>query len=111
MIDQYNSGNIDVLLITTAGSESLDLKNTRQIHIMEMHWNMSKIDQIIGRAIRYKSHNSLPIDQRNIVIYKWISVFGYKIPYETADEYIYKKALTKEKMFEQFNEIIKLVTI
>jgi superfamily II DNA or RNA helicase len=111
LIDQYNSGNIDVLLITTAGSESLDLKNTRQIHIMEMHWNMSKIDQIIGRAIRYKSHNSLPIDQRNVVIYKWISVFGYKIPYETADEYIYKKALAKEKMFEQFNEIIKLVTI
>jgi len=111
LIDQYNSGKIDVLLITTAGSESLDLKNTRQIHIMEMHWNMSKIDQIIGRAIRYKSHNSLPVDQRNVIIYKWLSVFGYKIPYETADEYIYNKALIKEKMFDQFNQIIKLVTI
>jgi superfamily II DNA/RNA helicase len=111
IIDQYNLGKIDVLLITTAGSESLDLKNTRQIHIMEMHWNMSKIDQIIGRAIRYKSHNSLPINQRNLIIYKWISVFGYQIPFETADEYIYKIAQRKEKMFNQFNEIIKVVTV
>ena len=111
IIDQYNLGKIDVLLITTAGSESLDLKNTRQIHIMEMHWNMSKIDQIIGRAIRYKSHNSLPMDQRNVIIYKWISVFGYQIPFETADEYIYKIAQRKEKMFDQFNEIIKVITI
>ena len=72
---------------------------------------MSKIDQIIGRAIRYKSHNSLPIDQRNLIIYKWISVFGYQIPFETADEYIYKIAQRKEKMFDQFNEIIKVVSV
>ena len=111
IIDNYKSGLIDVLLITTAGSESLDLKNTRQIHIMELHWNESKINQIIGRAIRYKSHDALKPEDRNVKIIKWISVFGYKIPYETADEYLQKISEKKDKMFEQFNEIIKIASI
>ena len=111
IIDSYNSGKLDVLLITSAGSESLDLKNTRQIHLMELHWNESKINQIIGRAIRYKSHESLKPADRTVQIVKWISVFGYKIPFETADEYLLKIAERKEKMFEQFNEIVKTASV
>ena len=111
IVDNYNSGLIDVLLITTAGSESLDLKNTRQIHIMELHWNESKINQIIGRAIRYKSHDALKVEDRTVTIVKWISVFGYKIPYETADEHLQKIAEKKDKMFEQFNEILKIASV
>lgn len=111
IINDYNSGLVDALLISSAGSESLDLKNTRQIHIMELHWNESKIDQIIGRAIRYKSHDSLKIEDRNVEIVKWISVFGLKIPYETADEYLQKISEKKDKMFEQFNEIIKVASV
>lgn len=111
IIDNYNLGLLDVLLISSAGSESLDLKNTRQIHIMELHWNESKINQIIGRAIRYKSHDALKVQDRNVKIVKWISVFGYKIPYETADEYLQKISEKKDIMFEQFNEIIKVASV
>lgn len=111
IINNYNAGLLDVLLISSAGSESLDLKNTRQIHIMELHWNESKINQIIGRAIRYKSHDALKAEDRNVKIIKWISVFGYKIPYETADEYLQEISEKKDKMFEQFNEIIKIASV
>jgi superfamily II DNA or RNA helicase len=107
IIDNYNQRKIDVLLITSAGSESLDLKNTRSIHIMEPHWNESKINQIIGRAIRYDSHAKLPETERIVEIVKWISVFGYKIPYETADEYLVRLAQEKEKMFGAFDKIIQ----
>ena len=107
IIDNYNNRKIDVLLITSAGSESLDLKSTRFIHIMEPHWNESKINQIIGRAIRYDSHKSLPVADRTVTIIRWISVFGYKIPYDTADQYLVKIAQAKDKMFQQFDEIIK----
>jgi superfamily II DNA or RNA helicase len=106
IIDKYNQRQTDVLLITSAGSESLDLKNTRSIHIMEPHWNESKINQIIGRAIRYDSHKALPETDRTVEIVRWISVFGYKIPYETADEYLVKIAQQKEKMFQSFDAII-----
>ena len=111
IIDKYNQRQIDVLLITSAGSESLDLKNTRSIHIMEPHWNESKINQIIGRAIRYDSHKTLPESERTVEIVRWISVFGYKIPYETADEYLVKIAQQKEKMFKSFDKIIQECSI
>lgn len=107
IIDKYNNRNIDVLLITSAGSESLDLKNTRSIHIMEPHWNESKINQIIGRAIRYNSHKALKESEKIVEIVRWISVFGYKIPYETADEYLIKIAQQKENMFNSFDKIIQ----
>lgn len=111
IIDKYNDRKIDVLLITSAGSESLDLKNTRSIHIMEPHWNESKINQIIGRAIRYDSHKALPESERTVEIVRWISVFGYKIPYETADEYLVTIAQQKEKMFNAFDKIIQETSI
>lgn len=111
IIDNYNNGKIKVLLITSAGSESLDLKNTRFIHIMEPHWNESKINQIIGRAIRYNSHINLPPSERTVTIVRWISVFGYKIPYETADEYLVKTAQKKDKMFQAFDKIIQECSI
>ncbi len=107
IIDKYNQRQTDVLLITSAGSESLDLKNTRSIHIMEPHWNESKISQIIGRAIRYDSHKALPETERTVEIVRWVSVFGYKIPYETADEYLVKIAQQKDKMFTSFDKIIQ----
>jgi superfamily II DNA or RNA helicase len=111
IIDNYNDRKIDVLLLTSAGSESLDLKNTRSIHIMEPHWNESKINQIIGRAIRYNSHKALPEADRIVEIVRWISVFGYKVPYETADEYLVKIAQQKEKMFNAFDKIIQETSI
>ena len=111
IIDNYNSGHIDVLLITSAGSESLDLKNTRSIHIMEPHWNESKINQIIGRAIRYESHKSLNVSERIVEIVRWVSIFGYKIPFETADEHLVKMAQKKEKMFLAFDKIIQECSI
>lgn len=107
IIDNYNNGKIQVLLITSAGSESLDLKNTRFIHIMEPHWNESKINQIIGRAIRFNSHISLPESDRTVTVVRWISIFGYRIPYETADEYLVGIAKKKDKMFQAFDKIIQ----
>lgn len=111
IIDEYNKGLLDVLLITSAGSESLDLKNTRSIHIMEPHWNESKIKQIIGRTIRYDSHKSLDVKERVVTVCHWISVFGYKISYETADEYLVNMSLEKEKMFGAFDSIVKECSI
>ena len=73
VVSNYNEGKLDVLLLSSSGGEGLDLKNTRQIHIMEPHWNEAKISQVIGRGIRYKSHESLPTKERHVDVYHWIS--------------------------------------
>ncbi len=106
IVNDYNKGKYKVLILSSAGSESLDLKNTRAIHIMEPHWNEAKIDQVIGRAIRYKSHESLPKNERNVKIYRWISIFPEPIKNMSADEYLTLVSERKEKILDIFNEII-----
>ena len=111
IVDNYNKGRYQVLLITSAGSESLDLKNTRQIHIMEPHWNESKIKQVIGRVIRYKSHISLPLEQRHVTVYRWCSVFPELVNNVSADQYLIELSKKKDSIFNQFNNLIKNVSI
>ena len=56
IVNDYNAGKLSVLFITKAGGEGLDLKGTYAIILMEPTWNQNNSEQIIARAIRYKSH-------------------------------------------------------
>ncbi len=69
---KYNKNKTKILLITRAGGEGLDLKETRNIIIMESNWNPSIDQQIIGRGVRYKSHSKLPEEERTVNVYKLI---------------------------------------
>jgi superfamily II DNA or RNA helicase len=111
IVDGYNKGKYKILLITSAGSESLDLKNTRQIHIMEPHWNESRIKQVIGRVIRYKSHSELQPRDRHVTIYKWTSVFPKPVNNKSADQYLIELSKKKDSIFKHFYSIIKDVAI
>ena len=73
-VSDYNNGNSNILFISKAGSEGLDLKGTNNIIIMESSWNLNSIEQIIGRGARYKSHEGLPKSKQVVNIYKLLSV-------------------------------------
>lgn len=111
IVEEYNSRKFDVLLITTAASESLDLKNTKQIHVMEPHWNDAKIQQVIGRTIRYKSHSDLPVNERFVKVFRWISVFPDKIKNASADEYLLSVTEKKQEILDEFNKMLIEVSI
>jgi hypothetical protein len=55
-IKNLNGEYIQVILISSAGAEGISLKAVRQVHIMEPYWNFGRINQVFGRAIRFKSH-------------------------------------------------------
>lgn len=65
-----------VFCITSAGAEGLSLKNVRAVHIMEPYWNDVRLRQVKGRAIRIGSHLELPLAERNVSIYTYMSTFG-----------------------------------
>ena len=44
--------------------EGVSFKRVRQVHILEPYWNMSRYEQVIGRAIRFCSHKDLPIEKQ-----------------------------------------------
>jgi len=70
-ITDFNSGKIKALLVSSAGGEGLDLKGTRQVQVLDPHWNDEKIEQVIGRAIRHESHAALPPSKRNVHVQRF----------------------------------------
>jgi len=66
---------IKIIIGSPILSEGITLKNVRQVHILEPCWNMSRINQIIGRAVRNYSHQDLPVENRNVQIFKYVSVY------------------------------------
>ena len=59
--ENLNGNMVKVILISQAGSEGIDFKFIRQVHIMEPWYNMNRPEQIIGRAVRQCSHKILPL--------------------------------------------------
>lgn len=101
---------IKILLVSPAGSEGLNLRNVRQIHIMEPYWNEVRITQIIGRGIRQCSHRDLPLDQRHVNIFRYKSVRPDKLKW-TTDQYIEDLARSKEGLIQSFLDSMKEVAI
>jgi superfamily II DNA or RNA helicase len=73
--DNADGKYIKIVIGSPIMSEGITLKNVRQVHIVEPSWNMSRINQIIGRAVRNYSHADLPEEERTVDIYKYVSVF------------------------------------
>ena len=75
VIDEYNKGNIHVLLISVgAGGLGINLFGTRDVIITTPGWNEVEFEQSVGRVIRYKSHTHLPQDERHVDVWKLMMV-------------------------------------
>jgi superfamily II DNA or RNA helicase len=114
-VRDYNEGKLKALLVSSAGGEGLDLKGTRQIQLLEPHFNDEKLKQVIGRGIRFKSHEALPEDQRNVAVEQYLSampergalgklIFG--APDMTADQYLYQMSKDKEALNQQLHALL-----
>ena len=69
IINNFNNDKFNVLILTRAGTEGIDLKGVRNVIVLDPTWNDSGLEQLVGRAIRYKSHWHLPKKQQNVNVY------------------------------------------
>jgi hypothetical protein len=67
---------IKVFMITASGSEGINLRNTRYVHIMEPYWNPVRSEQVIGRARRICSHQGLPEELRTVEVFLYLMVLS-----------------------------------
>lgn len=116
IVRDFNEGKRKVLFISRAGAEGLDLKGTRLIQVMEPHWNEEHIKQVVGRGIRYKSHDHLPPEERHVHVQRFLSVrrpqgilesLGVRSPGMGTDEYVHAMAQEKEKVNQHFRRILQ----
>ena len=71
-----NTGEIiKVFMITASGSEGINLRNTRYVHIMEPYWHPVRSEQVIGRARRICSHKELPDALQTVEVYVYLMSF------------------------------------
>jgi len=108
--ENKNGSKIKVILISEAGSEGIDFKNIRQVHILEPWYNLNRMEQVIGRAVRFKSHCALPFQERNVEIYLHTALTNDKK--ETIDAFIYRVyAETKAIQMGQVNRLLKQTAV
>jgi len=109
--ENNKDGNqIKVILISKSGSEGIDLKFIRQVHILEPWYNMNRIEQIIGRAVRNFSHKDLPFEKRNVQIFMYATLLENKEE-ESADLYVYRVAEVKSVQIGRVSRILKEVSV
>ena len=91
IIDSFNKGKFQVLVVTKAGGEGLDLVGVRSVVILDPTWNDAGLQQVIGRAIRFQSHAHLPPSERNVKVYMMVLVApkDIKDPISTGDQILY----------------------
>lgn len=90
---------IQIFLGSPAAKEGITLKSVKEVHIMEPYWNLSRIKQIVGRAVRHCVHIDLPENERKVNVYIYIS--------NHIDEYIWNLAKNKQSLIKSFENIIK----
>jgi hypothetical protein len=138
--DSIKEHKLCVFLGSRAAAEGITLADVRMVHIMEPYWNPALIEQVIGRAIRICSHRKLPLEQRNVAVKLYMSVFtpeqsttteGPNIvpirrndmtlkryegnePRETfmsSDEYLYEVAYEKGRIVKSISLLLKQAAI
>jgi len=113
-VRDYNDNKLRALLVSDAGSEGLDLKGTRAIQILAPAWNQERLNQIIGRGIRYKSHAHLPEAERQVDVENYRSVlpptFFQRVlrmkPDASVDQYMDQVTANKEHLNEQLRAVM-----
>ena len=128
---KYHNNNIGevikVFMITSSGSEGINLRNTRYVHIMEPYWHPVRLEQVIGRARRICSHKDLPKALQTVEVFVYLMVFSLEqlksdeaielkrkdlskaIPRtpQTSDQYLYEISEIKSNLTAQLTDAIK----
>jgi hypothetical protein len=118
---------IKVFMITSSGSEGINLRNTRYVHIMEPYWHPVRLEQVIGRARRICSHKDLPKAFQTVEVFVYLMIFSPeqlksdeaielkrkdlskaipKLP-QTSDQYLYEISEIKANLTAQLTDAIK----
>jgi hypothetical protein len=91
-----DGSQIRVVVAGPIVSEGVDFRYMRQIHVVDPWWNMSRIEQVVGRGLRTCSHQILPFEDQNCTVY--FHVVRTDDGKECFDEYTYRTKVEQKAM-------------
>jgi len=118
-VSDYLEGKLRVLLVSEAGAEGLDLKNSTMVQMVDGHFNPEVIQQAEARGVRAKGLEDRPQENRVVIIKRYKSVMP-KVGFlrslfgggkkHTTDQWIYDVAAGKDVLNEQFRTALQTGT-
>jgi superfamily II DNA or RNA helicase len=99
--------NLKVILGSKVMNEGITLENVREIHILDVHYNLGKVLQVIGRGIRMCKHQAVISDDNKfpqVNVYRYVVSIKNKL---STDELLYKKAELKFLLVKRVERILK----
>lgn len=106
-VENADGSVVKVIIASRIAIEGIDFKRIREVHVLEPWFNLNRVEQIIGRAVRTCSHIDLPKEERNVTIYLHANQYDAKNSKESIDLRMYRMSETKQLRIAQIERILK----
>jgi len=94
----YNDGKIQVICLTMAGMEGINLPTATQVYFLSLYFNPEVLNQVQGRALRVSSHNLYVDVYWLLAVYTKFSVAGIGlVKKDTIDTWMMNIAMKKNE--------------
>jgi hypothetical protein len=111
---------LTIILIGIEQCMGLDLTSVGYIVMFEPYWVYFLKDQLEHRGNRYRSHLTLPENQRNMIMYIFCSDYPKTVKPEdfeeeamrkTTDQHVYEKMMRNKQLIGSFKEALEEISI
>ena len=110
-----SGANIKLVLGSKVMNEGISLHNVATVQILDVYFNFGRLDQVIGRAIRWCSHYNLMSESNpypKVKVYKYaVSLDQSKTKELSTEEDLYYKAEQKYILVKKIERCLKEVAI
>jgi len=100
-----DGSRIKVIIGTSTVAEGVNFQNVRSVHIVDPWWNSARAEQIVGRAIRFRSHAALPAERRNVALFYHAAMLPDGR--EGIDHYMYRVATAKQAEISRVLRVLR----
>lgn len=110
-VDNREGKFVKFVLGSRVMNEGISLKNVAEVHILDVYFNLGKVDQVIGRAIRNCSHYKIITDKNR---FPEVKVYKYAVEVDkglSSEEELYQKAELKYVLIKKVERILKEIAI
>lgn len=110
-IENKEGKYIKLILGSKVMNEGISMKNVGEVHILDVYFNLGKVDQVVGRAIRWCSHYKLMSETNvfpEVKVYKYVVALDDEgIEGLSSEEELYKKAELKYILIKKLERAMK----
>jgi hypothetical protein len=110
-VDNKDGGLVKVVIGSQVASEGIDLKFIREVLVFDSWYHLNKLEQVIGRGIRFCSHAALPMEKRNCTVVLLLTSFPAAQSQETIDMYQYRIGFEKAYLIGKITRVMKQYAI